>query len=53
MNSKPRVIELFEYKPREVSRRQLPLETTELIRREHSNAIKVEALSFPLNQTGS
>jgi 5-methylcytosine-specific restriction enzyme subunit McrC len=46
MNSQPRVIELFEYEPREISRQQLPLEAAELIRREHSNAIKVEATSF-------
>ncbi len=46
MNPQPRVIELFEYEPREVTRQQLPLEAAELIRREYSNVVKVEATSF-------
>ena len=46
MSPEPRVIELFEYEPQEVTRQQLPLEAAELIRREHSNVIKVEATSF-------
>ena len=46
MSPEPRVIELFEYEPLEVARQQLPLEAAELIRREYSNVIKVEATSF-------
>ncbi|MDD2756172.1 MAG: restriction endonuclease [Methanothrix sp.] len=46
MSPEPRVIELFEYNPQEVTRQQLPLEAAELIRREYSNVIKVEATSF-------
>ena len=46
MNPQPRVIELFEYEPREVTRQQLPLEAAELIRQEYSNVVKVEATSF-------
>ena len=46
MSPEPRVIELFEYKPREVTRQQLPLEAAELIRQKYPNVIKVEATTF-------
>lgn len=35
MSQQPRVIELFEYEPLEVTRQQLPLEAAELIRQKH------------------
>ena len=52
MSPEPRVIELLEYKPREVTRQQLPLEAAELIRQEYSNVIKVEVPLFAPIPTG-
>lgn len=49
MNQEPRVIELSEYKPQELSRQELPLEVAQLIRDNYSGKVSIEPTSFQPN----
>ena len=46
MMEKPRIIELFEYEPHELSRQELPLEAAQLIRDNCQGKISIEPTSF-------
>lgn len=49
MKQEPRVIELFEYKQKELSRQELPLKTAQLVRDNYSGKISIEPASFQSN----
>ena len=49
MKQEPRVIELFEYKQKELSSQELPLETAQLIRDNYRGKISIETTSFQPN----
>ncbi len=46
MQTNPRVIELYEFKQRELTREELPVEAAELLRQKYQDKIRVEATSF-------